>query len=282
MNVPEIIKAGLSYNWTDTDEDYAAATYTAKCAVKLIGSSVVVTITASGSGYSYTFTISASVSAALTPGKYEWQEYVESVLGVPAVTAAADTGTLTAATYYYRVSAVNAVGETLACVQVPCVLASQGGVKLTWTAIAGATSYKVYGRTTGAQLLIATVTGAVTYTDSGAITPAGALPTADTTLVRYELGRGNLIVMRFLGTSGTVDSRSNAQATLDAINAVILGRASKDQEEFQIAGRMLKRTPVPELLILKEAARAEVAREDKENAIINGETPKGKILVRFK
>lgn len=49
-------------------------------------------------------------------------------------------------------------------------------VTLNWTAMTGATAYKVYGRTSGGPwLLIATVTG-LTYTDTGAVTPAGAPP----------------------------------------------------------------------------------------------------------
>lgn len=50
-----------------------------------------------------------------------------------------------------------------------------------WGTVSGATGYKVYGRTTGAELLIATVGAVTTYTDTGSITPAGALPSANTT-----------------------------------------------------------------------------------------------------
>ena len=103
-------------------------------------------------------------------------------LSVTNLTGAEAAGTLAASTYYHRVSALNWRGETLACTEVGTAIAINKGVKLDWTAVTGASSYKIYGRTTGAELLIATVTApTVTYTDSGAITPAGALPTADTT-----------------------------------------------------------------------------------------------------
>jgi hypothetical protein len=115
-------------------------------------------------------------SAILTP-----------VLATPTAAAFATAttgGSLVAATYYYRVSAINAQGETLAFAEQSEVVpagTSTNTVTVNWVAVTGATGYKVYGRTTGAELLIAT-TGAVTaYIDTGAITPAGALPAANTT-----------------------------------------------------------------------------------------------------
>jgi hypothetical protein len=95
-------------------------------------------------------------------------------------------GSLGAATYYYRISALTAAGETLACTEVALAIAATHGVVLTWAAVVGATGYRVYGRSTGAELFIAAVDSTLlTYTDSGAITPAGALPTANT--ARFEL-----------------------------------------------------------------------------------------------
>ena len=91
-------------------------------------------------------------------------------------------GTLTTGTYYYRVSATNWRGETLACTEVSHAITGPAGVKLDWDAIAGASSYKIYGRSTGAELLMATVvTPTITFTDDGSITPSGALPAADST-----------------------------------------------------------------------------------------------------
>lgn len=89
-------------------------------------------------------------------------------------------GTLTAATYSYRVSAVNALGETLASTASTIVVSGgTASVILIWTDTPGATSYNVYGRDSGTELLIASST-TLTYTDTGALTPAGALPTATT------------------------------------------------------------------------------------------------------
>lgn len=105
--------------------------------------------------------------------------YLAPPTGVAAVQA---TGTLGAGTYYYRVSALTDAGESLAAAEVAVTIAATHGVTVTWNQVPGATGYKVYGRSTGAELYIATVTpGTVlTYTDSGSITPAGALPTTNT------------------------------------------------------------------------------------------------------
>lgn len=50
-------------------------------------------------------------------------------------------------------------------------------VTISWPAVAGATGYKVYGRSFGAEQLI-TSTASTTYTDTGSVTPSGAIPPA--------------------------------------------------------------------------------------------------------
>lgn len=93
-------------------------------------------------------------------------------------------GSLVPGTYFYRVSATTAVGETLASTETSQVVGagtSTNTVTVNWGAVAGATGYRVYGRTTGAELFIAAVSGStLTFVDTGAITPAGALPAANT------------------------------------------------------------------------------------------------------
>lgn len=102
------------------------------------------------------------------------------------LSASGSGGTLTnATTYFYRVSALNAFGESLASTEVS--QATPGGpntctVTIPWAAISGATSYRVYGRTTGAELLLANAGNVLTFTDTGALTPAGALPTINTSV----------------------------------------------------------------------------------------------------
>jgi hypothetical protein len=101
-------------------------------------------------------------------------------------TTAATGGTLVPGTYYYRVSATNALGQTLASTETSKVVpagTNTNTVTVVWGVVMGATGYKVYGRTTGAELLMATVTSGNTllWLDDGSVAPAGALPTANST-----------------------------------------------------------------------------------------------------
>lgn len=57
------------------------------------------------------------------------------------------------------------------------------------------------------------------------------------------------------------DGRSHAQKVIDAIEAVIEGRASRDQQEMQIDGERLVRTPFDELVRIRNRYRHELASE---------------------
>ena len=57
------------------------------------------------------------------------------------------------------------------------------------------------------------------------------------------------------------DLRTHAEKVLDAIEAVIEGRASKDQESYTISGRTLQRTPLRDLLNLRKYYKDQVATE---------------------
>ena len=125
------------------------------------------------------------------------------------VVAVTNVGTTGATTYGYRVSAINSVGETLAS---STVTTSTGNASLTtsnfnrisWSRISGATGYKVYGRTSGSELLLSTVTD-IHYDDVGTATPAGALPSSNTT--GYSSARTSIgsLMKQQSGPNGTDD-----------------------------------------------------------------------------
>ncbi len=101
-----------------------------------------------------------------------------------AVTTSTAGGTLAATTaFYYRVSATGGGGETLACAEVS-VTTGAGATNsnsLNWNLQPGVSGWKVYGRTTGAELLIASLPpSAGSFIDTGTVTPAGALPGSNT------------------------------------------------------------------------------------------------------
>lgn len=136
-------------------------------------------------GTTYFYKATALNALGETVGSAEVSKAIAAALATPvnaAFSTATTGGSLAAATYSYRVSATNALGETLA--STATTIATTGTtstVTVNWGAVTGATGYKVYGRTGGTELLIASVGAVTTYTDTGAVTPAGALPTANTT-----------------------------------------------------------------------------------------------------
>ncbi len=82
--------------------------------------------------------------------------------------------------------------------------------------------------------------------------------------------------------TATTDPRTYVKISLDAIEAVIQGRASKDQAGYSIDGRTLSRTPIPELLLLYDRFKALWKGEQRAEKIKNGEGHAGRILTRFK
>lgn len=70
--------------------------------------------------------------------------------------------------------------------------------------------------------------------------------------------------------TATGDTRSAARRHLDAINAVIEGRITKDVESYSIEGRALTRTPLADLHRLRARYLAEVQAED---AVAAGRRP---------
>lgn len=97
-----------------------------------------------------------------------------------AVTAPSGAG-LAPGTYYYQVSAIGFGGETLACTEVSSTSALNRDRHIAWSAVPFARSYSVYGRVTGgSKLKIGNTTG-LFFDDNGTVTPAGALPSTNTT-----------------------------------------------------------------------------------------------------
>ena len=109
-----------------------------------------------------------------------------SVLG----TVLSSGGSLTAATYSYAVTALNAYGETKASALAEVVISAgtANSIRLNWNAVLGATGYKVYGRTASSgNVQLLAIVNTNTYTDTGADEPSGAnQPTVGTIPVTDE------------------------------------------------------------------------------------------------
>lgn len=115
-------------------------------------------------------------------------------IGTPSGVAVTNIGTAGATTYGYRISAVNASGETLASASTTTTtgnasLTTGNFNRITWNRVMEASSYKIYGRTNGSELYMSSTTN-LHFDDVGAITPSGALPSTDTT--DYDSSKINL------------------------------------------------------------------------------------------
>lgn len=114
----------------------------------------------------------------------------EAAPAAPSIATSASGGTLAAATYSYRLSkVVNGIETTTSTAVTQATTGATSTVTLDWTATADAraTSYKVYGRTGGSELLMGTVSmPTTTFVDTGSATPSGALPAATTAVTLWN------------------------------------------------------------------------------------------------
>lgn len=136
----------------------------------------------------------ASITLAATPGPTNL-----------AATPASTGGTLPTGTFYYVVTAINADGhETIVSNEVSAnVNGPTGSVALAWTALAGATAYRIYrGTVIGGETLLASPGGVgLAYTDTGAAAPTATLAPTNSAPIRALLP----------GTSGNVASGAISQ-----------------------------------------------------------------------
>lgn len=79
----------------------------------------------------------------------------------------------------------------------------------------------------------------------------------------YEVDRGTLKLLPRYDSDTALDDRTHAKKVLEAIEAVIEGRATKDQEEYTIGSRSLKRTPMEDMIKLRARYKSEVMAEER-------------------
>jgi hypothetical protein len=78
----------------------------------------------------------------------------------------------------------------------------------------------------------------------------------------FQVEAGSLQILPDLNAeTAPHDGRTHAEKVLEAIEAVIEKRATLDQERYRINDRELYRTPIADLLKLRDLYRAEVQRE---------------------
>ncbi|WP_445289086.1 hypothetical protein [Variovorax atrisoli] len=92
----------------------------------------------------------------------------------------------------------------------------------------------------------------------------------------YTVATGRLTVAPSFGAAA--DIRSHARRALDAIEAVLEGRATSATAEYEINGRRLKYIPLNELHALRTKYQREVAAEEGKSG---PRGVSGRIMVRF-
>lgn len=120
-------------------------------------------------------------------------------------------------------------------------------------------------------------------TDTASIRPGSYFWQAYATsgAARYLAGEGWMSVTPDLATAGGYDARAHAQKVLDAVEATLEGRASLDQLAISIGGRSLSRTPIGDLLALRDHYRREVQALKSAAALENELGNRRRLFVRF-
>lgn len=99
---------------------------------------------------------------------------------------------------------------------------------------------------------------------------------------RYTVDAGELEIRADPATvTAPFDTRSHAVKTLEAIEAVIAGRATSAQAQWSIAGRQVQYIPLDELRKFRAHYRAEVAQERNAERVAKGLKPRTRVAIRF-
>jgi hypothetical protein len=101
--------------------------------------------------------------------------------------------------------------------------------------------------------------------------------TSDSERLTVDSGTWEIISNRDVSTT---DPRNHVKRVLDNIEAVLEGRSSKDQENYSIQGRSLSRTPIPDLMVLRDRYKAMYVQEKRAERIKNNLGHSGIIKVR--
>lgn len=164
----------------------------------------------------------------IDPPEYKTVEsgVISTALATPTglgATGSTASGSLPAATYYYKVAAINEYGATLPSSEVNATIAGTGRVSLDWTDVPGASGYHVYRSTSaGTEKYLATVVDSA-YLDSGVdIATAEDPPASNTTGGQF---RATIEALEF-------GSASNVGAdAIDTVLSPIIGIATVMNEE---------------------------------------------------
>ncbi|QNK82580.1 glycosyl hydrolase family 28-related protein [Nakamurella sp. PAMC28650] len=143
----------------------------------------------------------------------------------PTLTPSTTGGTLPAGQKFYVVTALNATGETMASGEsVVTTTGTTSSVALAWTAVTGASSYKVYRGTTGGSESVYYTTATNSYTDINGIGTTASQPATNTAFVTHIAGAGP----SYIGGSLTALSFTGSGSGLTAIPETAITNLTTD------------------------------------------------------
>lgn len=188
----------------------------------------------------------------------------------------------TAPLRYYEPDEI-VVGESAAwLLNLPDYLPSDGWVVTYGFVSASQASVKVAGTDNGDGNHKITLTTATTATLAPDLLYYQAFAANSGTGENVKVREGRLTVQPDLTSQNVAfDNRSSVKKTLDAINALLEGRAGKDVDSYTINGRSLVKMKIPELLSLKSRFEAEYQHELNAEKIRRGARTGGKVRTRF-
>ena len=173
-----------------------------------------------------------TVALNATAGSFTLSYKSSPVPQSPVATATTGSGTLAAGTYYYKVTAIMPDGETLPSVEVSATLASAGKIALSWQAVTGALSYKVYrGPLSNGETVYFSVSNATSFVDDGSASTGTSAPASNTAApqdVTATAGSGGALAantyyykVTALAVDGETLSSQEVSATTDSTNKTV-------------------------------------------------------------
>jgi hypothetical protein len=159
--------------------------------------------------------------------------------------------------------------------------ASDGWV-LTYALVSSGKSISITAATHETDDFLVTLTASVTAAYTAGVYSWQAYLTKSSTSERYMVDSGELQVLpNFAAQTKGYDGRSYVKQVLDALEAKLLGRASKDQEAMVVGGEIIKMIPLTEIVRLRDQFKMAYENEQAAERIANGLGTGKQVLVRF-
>lgn len=174
--------------------------------------------------------------------------------------------------------AVITAGDTVAFAWSGADYPASSGWGMAWRLVGAGVSLELAAVAAGDGFTVtatAAATGALTVPVRGL--PCTLLGAAVLGEARYTVHRGGCLLQPDPATV-TGDLRGHAARVLEAIEALLEGRASTDQQSYRIGDRELSRIEVPHLLALRDYYKAEARREADAEAAAQGRARRPRML----